>query len=710
MKKSTLENNRGYSSNLKNTSFTSKQKLFFSNLTHSIRVKLMLAFFIPIMFIVILGVIAYSYASKSIIKTFSASINNVIYSTANYYDAIMNTIEDKLNQLSSDPDTWNYYSRLYQADIVKESEVFNDIKSYVKSLVTSDKYIGNIAIFTNYGAPVASTYKTFSDDNPFETYSATEEAEYVLNSPTSIVWTGYHNYMDEQLGIVPKDYAIAVTKKYLNKNGYHIGYIQMDLKMNVITDTLNSVKLPEGSIIAFISADGREIIGTGTSEEPIFTDSSFYNEVIASEEPAGNRTVDYNNRKHEFIYNKVSDTGAMVAALVPTSSLTSQANSIKSVTMIVVAVAALIAGFIGIIVAAGIGREFKNIINVLKKVSEGDLTVNVESKRKDEFMILSKNINDMIMNMKELITKSINVANTVIASVDKVEKNSELLVTASKSISTAISEIQGGVSQQAYDAEKCLKQTDDLANQIKLVNDHTNEIAYIANNTKDIVKSGIDEVEELNNVTKSNIDITNQTIIDIKELEKESKKITEIVEVINDLVDQTNLLSLNASIEAARAGEAGRGFSVVAEEIRKLSERSAASAQEVKNIATNIIKKMQNTVNTVKKTEGVTKETESRLANVVNLFNNINTTVDNLNNKMNEISEIMAIMNKAKNDTLNAIESISSVLEETSAASQEVDATAQEQLNAATALNEAAVSLKDDSSELARAIRLFKIN
>ncbi|HWT75533.1 MAG TPA: methyl-accepting chemotaxis protein, partial [Mobilitalea sp.] len=183
-----------------------------------------------------------------------------------------------------------------------------------------------------------------------------------------------------------------------------------------------------------------------------------------------------------------------------------------------------------------------------------------------------------------------------------------------------------------------------------------------------------------------------------------------IIAVINDIAEQTNLLSLNASIEAARAGDAGRGFSVVADEIRKLSIKSVNSASEIEKIINNINKKTHFTVETVKQASVISKTTETRLMNVVQLFNNINIHVDDLANKMSKIADGINDIDKSKNDTLRAIESISAVAEQTSAASQEVDATAGQQLDAVTKLNEASKSLNNDAYDLKEAIQMFKID
>ena len=689
-----------------------QRKSMIGRLFGSIRTKLLVSFLVPIIFTVILGIAAYSNASKSIIESFTTSTVNLINSQSNYYSVIMRTVEDKALQISLDQKAWSYYGQMYQP--VEEIQVHNDIRKSLISNALSDQYIKNIVVFANYGDPI-TTFGSFQDQDVYKAFEETEEAA-KIKSGANKIWKGYHHYLDEQLGIAPKEYAITLVSKFLNQSAQQIGYIFFDIDMRAVTVPLSQLELPEGSIVAFLSQDGREIKGsneinvTSIEEENVFTNQSFFNDAMTSREMNGNMAVTYKGEKQLFIYSKIGDTNAMVCALVPYSALTRQADSIKALTLILVIVASIIAGFIGIGVSAGIDRAIKGMIGILSKASDGDLTVSVQTKRRDEFLILSESINNMIRNMKYLIEKASQIGITVIKSSDHVKQNSELLLIASKDISSAISEIQQGITQQAADAENCLRQTDELANQIDMVHENAEAIAEISLNTKNVVNDGISEVDQLNKVTKANIEITNQTIKDIKELEAESNIITEIIAVINDIASQTNLLSLNASIEAARAGDAGRGFSVVAEEIRKLSEKSVNAASEIEEIITRITKKTKNTVQTVQQTEEITKITENKLNNVIQLFQNINVHVDDLAERMKKIADGIGDINQAKNDTLNAIESISAVAEETSAASEEVDATAQQQLEAVTKLNDAAKSLKNDTAELDSSIQLFKIN
>lgn len=676
----------------------------------SIRAKLILFFLIPVIFIITLGNTAYNKSSTAIISTFTEATISSIKKTSEYYELVLHNVEDKALQFANDSSARDYFSQKYAGDILEEGKLYKAVRSNATTMATADRFIENITIITNYGQPIATSGAFDANINPYEDFSALEEAKKLNDREVINLWTGYHNYLDEQLDIMKDKYAISLSRLYLGSSSRPIGYIITDITMDSITNVMNTLELPEDSSVAFISPDGREITKTGEALEPIFVSETFYSDAFASEELTGHKEVNYNGKAMLFIYSKIGETGAMVCSLIPESHLVGKASSIKGLTYFWVLIACASAIGIGVYVAYDIGKAIKRMMKALKAAAGGDLTVEVHTKRKDEFGILSDSINHMISNMKDLIMKASEVGRNVVASSRNVSENSELLLISSKDISSAITEIQQGNEQQAEDTEHCLKLTDELSDQINLVAENSLAIEEIASNTKNVVKDGISEIDQLNIATTDSIKATKHTIQEIEELERESKAITAIISVINDIAEQTNLLSLNASIEAARAGDAGRGFAVVAGEIRNLSQKTVTAATEIEAIIKKITTKTHNTVLTVKESEGVSKATEARLNNVVKLFHNINLHVDDLATKLEKISSGIEEINHSKADTLTAIENISAVAEETSAASEEVDATAQQQLDSVRKLNDSAKALNKDAAELESAIMTFKTN
>jgi methyl-accepting chemotaxis protein len=311
--------------------------------------------------------------------------------------------------------------------------------------------------------------------------------------------------------------------------------------------------------------------------------------------------------------------------------------------------------------------------------------------------------------MKDLILHVNGLSTEVSSSSENVTKTSEVFLRSSKDISAAMHEIEQGISQQAKDAEECLTQMDNLSKKIGLVSDNTREIGQITNETKVSITAGTKVTEDLNNQTQSTIEITTDIIKDIENLDAKSLSISKIVDVINQIADQTNLLSLNASIEAARAGEYGRGFAVVASEIRKLAEQSQNSVNDIKKIIGSIQGDTMKAVTTAKKADSVLKLQGDAVKNTTDSYKNINDSVEKLIVYLNYITQNVGNIEEARVSTLGAIENISAVLEEIAASTNTVNQTSNDQLASVETLNNAAGKLNKNADILVQEVKKFKV-
>ena len=575
----------------------------------------------------------------------------------------------------------------------------------------------HIAFVANYGNAI-STALSYLDDSIYENVRKLDCAK--RTDKEDFIWLGNHPELDDYIGT--SRYAFGIMRKAYNMKFRQIGYVVVDVDYDEIANHIASINMGENAILALITPDGREISyknipvsdeAEGQANDSLDTEyivnSELYDKILASEENGGSEYVEYNGEKYLLLYNKLESQGFMMVSLVPESYIIADADETARLTAAAVAVTALIVIVIGFILSTSMGTTIRKIMNGLEKASTGDLTVDIHTRRKDECMILCESTNQMLGNIRALINKADTVAKALGNASERVGGNSGILLEETKSITTSISDVEKGIVMQANDAENCLTRMDDLSKKIGVVSENTGKIADIADVTKSTVSDGLATIDTLQDKVKATTQVTAEVISNIEDLEKASQSIANIVGAINDIADETSLLSLNASIEAARAGDAGRGFAVVAESIRKLAEQSLNSVNEIRNIVGKIQKQTVDTVEVAKQAEVIVNSQEEALKATIDVFHDIDKHVSGLAENLSQISAGIDAMEGAKKDTLAAIESISAVAEETASAVTEVNEAAGRQLEAVKKLNNESEELIDRSEDLVEAINKFTI-
>ncbi len=702
-----------------------KQKRIHINNKGSIRGKLLIGFAIPILMIVVLGVVSVNMSSKAIMNQYRDSSSAMINSVGQYLELITGQTESMAMQYSTDSNVMTYFgnSRL---DVDSRQKLSEDLLVIIKSNCNASASINSITFIGKDDFPISTTQTTgqkkLFTTNAYNEFVASDLYEEYLASGQSMYWVGYNPYFDERVTDSKDKYILSLVRKLSGDKSV----VVIDVNKSLITEALLSMNTEEGYISGFITSDNKEIIVTelakdyedkdsGAKKKAINTeismiDQDFINKIYESEDSNGIMDITYDGESYMLMYYKVGNTNSYIYQLVPEHIIISKAQSIKSLTMVIVCIAIILAIIVAAVISKNINGSIKKVIRPIVQASDGDLTVDIDTSRRDEFGVINTNLDNMLSGMKMLISHANTLSGQVNDSVENVNDNGAKVLTGCDDICRAIDEIEKGVYQQAEDAEACLYQMDALSDKIKMLFDNANAIEGIASDTKEAVAKGKYMMSDLSEKTEQTTEITSDVIGGITKLEIQSRSISSIVDTINGIADQTNLLALNASIEAARAGVSGRGFVVVAEEIRKLSEQSQEAANQILDIITDIQEETNMTVEVAARAEDIVNVQQESLANTVELFETINYKVSGLVNNLQTIVDGIDSIETAKNDSLDAIRSISSVAEETAAASQEVKTASIGQFDAVEELNQEIEGLGNHANSLVEAISKFIVD
>ena len=675
-----------------------------------LRSKIYLCFLVPIVFMVVVGVVSYRYAEDGLSEKYMESTQQTANMAIDYLDVSCSGIKSEALQYAFDGDLEKYFLGLVGKSAVEKANYYGDTRVKLAASQTANSFIDDIHIITMAGNNCITT-KTSDKIDGFYRDMVTEIQEMSPDASNNKKWISHHDLIDETFGIDSKDYFMA----YAMPSSQKMGYIVIDISSSAIQELLSSMDLGSGSIIGFITDDGKEIVCTRdeednvTFEETVFAGQEFYTASVESEELFGNKEVKYNGKEYLYIYSRSELTGVTFCSLIPASVVTGQAEKIKNITIAFVIIAGIISLLIGTIIAQGILRNMRRISKRLNQVAEGDLTVQVDARGRDEFQSLAKTATNMVHNNKKLVMRLSGTAAQLEASSDDVHNVSSSINNYSSDITKAIDEISIGMTKQAEHAEECVIKTNELSEKMKAISDMVEKAEQLSDKTENMIRKGTEIVEVLSTRAKETSDITNKVGESISLSKKESETINGFAQTINQISKQTNLLSLNASIEAARAGEAGRGFAVVAQEIRNLADDSSVAAGEIKNKVEIISAQTMSTVESAKNAEEMVAFQQEAVGQVIEVFKEMNDQMQELFVNLKEIGDCTASADVERNETLDAVENISAIIQQTASSSSLVHDMALELLNNVEKLTQTAGVLDDNMNGLKTEINAFTI-
>ena len=295
-------------------------------------------------------------------------------------------------------------------------------------------------------------------------------------------------------------------------------------------------------------------------------------------------------------------------------------------------------------------RPLSRAVEISDQIAQGDLTANIEAKGRDETAMLMRSLSSMQTSLRHLV-------NEVNTGVQQVSSAALELATTSEQVSSATNSQSEAASSMAASIEEMTVSIGHISDRAADTQTVSNEATQLSREGASVVRQSADEMTQIAQSVSQSAGI-------VRALGEKSKQIAHIVMVIKDIADQTNLLALNAAIEAARAGEQGRGFAVVADEVRKLSEKTAGSTNEIAAMIDSIANGTQEAVHSMEQGEVRVKGGEALARQAGDSINKIEAGSAKLLIAVNDISGALKEQNQASNDIAKQVERIAQMTEE----------------------------------------------
>ena len=501
--------------------------------------------------------------------------------------------------------------------------------------------------------------------------------------------------------------GFMITKDLGKKEDYEKRRVELTTLIIKVVDTASTSE--ERKMRAQVITTSEEYMNTFIQAEEIILDRK----LTPMEVNSSMEQLFSNSQTHkQYVFEKIDKflanySNASLAAASKSKNMLEQTANISLITPLIMLSFAILIAFL---IIRSFSGSIRKLLQGVTLIANGDLRFKINSDNKDELGILSRNFDKMIDQVRTMLGNTQRIASSLTEHSHIFRQFSQNTAEANSNIVQSIEEISIGAEQQAESSEQSATIIGDLDKEIQDIWRYTTNMRQSSKEAERITQLGSESVLALSKAAKQTDHIVGQVSLAMRSLVENSQQIGKIVNAISEISTQTNILSLNASIEAARAGIHGKGFAVIADEVRSLSQQTNSSSKSIATIIHSLQEEIHGLESQMLQAKAGIDVQNVKVSDTLTSFTSIRTSMVDITDQIEQIHEKIDMAKIKNNSLIQSIHLVAAVAEETAASVQEVNSTSLEQNQSIRLI----VSQSDDIYQLSQSlfveINKFQLN
>ena len=628
---------------------------------------------IPAIVIMSMSIGLTTRSTKDLVGVYTEKIiEQLNYNIDNY----IGTARGAMGDVASSTYIQTATSRYQSLGADEQSTLRADIDDKITPIIKTQEVLGGIYV-CGQGSVYYKNLKV-QDTFDIKTFEASDIYQEVQElSSTEFKWFLLDNSTGKDIYLIRK----------VGTNG---GYVVFLMNNQVLEELLDLANVDQCMSLAILDEDN-QIIEATYKEMKI--DSKMLSYLNKTDNEKITRSID-----NSLVSVIECSNGWKILSVAPVSNLMKDFIRSCMSIILVLAICMAIVAIVSFMMGSKITRPIVKMASYMKKVQEGDLSlahqISQDIKANNiEILMLINGFSSMLSSLGEMIATSKKVTESVKTNTYALKEQARTTSTSATDISTTIENITVGATKQSDETEDAVSLIEALSTNVNRVNGIVTSIRNTSNMTMTASEETRNKLDALYKQSETNIEISHKITESVQELGKETKRINEILEMIQRINKQTNLLAINASIEAVRAGESGKGFMVVAEEVRKLSMETTAAISKIGEVLGVIEDKRKITLEGLDEAVIIFNKQLPLVKNVNGTFAHIYSKMSGIDEEIIAVNALIETVSNQKQDIQHKVRAIAQIAEEFACIIEEVNAATIEQAQTSTTIDELATNL-----------------